>query len=191
MGVDIYGISPKLKSEKPAQINYSTATKEEHQAYFEALDQFEEENPGYYFRATWWSWRPIHVIADLAIKVADLPLSTEGWGSNSGDGLKTQEECDSLADAMELFTILSKKEMTEDSDRMYVCLDFWARQDGKIIRDAEINNQLNEDHPIGTVLYSPVVDSTGEIAIPVYGVSLSHIKEFITFLRNCGGFEIY
>lgn len=190
MGVDIYGMNPKLKSEKP-QLVPESASEEEKIAYFKALDQFEEDNPGVYFRATWWSWRPIHVIADLAIKVADLPLSTKGWDTNGGDGLKTQNDCNLLADAIELFTILSKKEMTEDNDRMYVCLDFWARQDGKIIRDVEINNQLNEDHPIGTVLYSPVVDSTGEIAIPVYGVSLSHIKEFINFLRNCGGFEIY
>lgn len=190
MGVDIYGLNPKLKSEKP-ELVLESASEEEKDAYFQALDQWEIDNPGYYFRATWWSWRPIHVIANLAIKVAGLSLSTEGWDSNGGDGLKTQGECDLLADAMELFTILNKKEMSEDSDRIYLCLDFWARPTGEIIRDAEINNQLNEDYPIGTIMYSGVVDSSGQIAIPVYGASLNYVKEFITFLRNCGGFEIY
>lgn len=190
MGVDIYGISPELKSEKP-QLVPESASEEEKIAYFKALDQFEEDNPGVYFRATWWSWRPIHMIADLAIKVADLPLSTEGWGENGGDGLKTQLDCDLLADAMELFITLNKKQMSDDADRIYICLDFWARYDGKLIRDAEINNQLNKDYPLGTVMYSGVVDSTGEIAIPVYSASLNIVKEFITFLRNCGGFEIH
>lgn len=190
MGVDIYGLNPKLKSEKP-ELVLESASEEEKDAYFQALDQWEIDNPGYYFRATWWSWRPIHMIADLAIKVADLPLSTERWGENSGYGLKTQLDCDLLADAMELFITLNKKNMDEDNDRIYVCLDFWARHDGKLIRDAEINSQLNKDYPLGTVMYSGVVDSTGQLAIPVYSASLSIIEEFINFLRNCGGFEIY
>ena len=101
MGVDIYGISPKLKSERP-ELVFESASDEQKDAYFKAVDLWEIENPGYYFRANWWAWRPIHMIADLAIKVADLPLSTEGWGENGGDGLKTQLDCDLLADAMDI-----------------------------------------------------------------------------------------
>lgn len=190
MGVDIYGISPKLKSEKPVQIDHNTATKEEQESYFKALDQFEDDNPGYYFRANWWAWRPIHMIAELAIRVADLPLSTKGWGNNDGDGLKTQLDCDLLADAMELYITFNKKQMSEDDDRIYLCMGAWVRQDGTFI-NADLEEELSKEHPFGTVMYSGVIDSTGELAFPAHGSSLSHIKEFINFLRNCGGFEIH
>jgi len=190
MGVDIYGISPKLNSEEPVRIDHMTATEEQRDAYYVAMENFQEENPGYYFRANWWSWRPIHLIADLAIKVADLPLSTKGWGSNDGDGLKTQLDCDLLADAMDMFIILNKKEMSEDNDRIYICMGAWVRQDGTFI-NADLEEQLSEEHPLGTVMYSGVVDSTGTLAFSAHSVSLDYIKEFITFLRNCGGFEIH
>jgi len=189
MGVDIYGISPKLKSERP-ELVFESASDEQKDAYFKAVDLWEIENPGYYFRANWWAWRPIHMIADLAIKVADLPLSTEGWGENGGDGLKTQLDCDLLADAMDMFLILNKKEMSEDGDRIYVCMGAWVRQDGRFI-DADLEEELSEEHPLGTIRYSGVIDSTGELAFPAHSVSLNYIKEFITFLRNCGGFQIF
>lgn len=189
MGVDIYGINPKLKSEKP-QLVPESASEEEKDAYFEALDQWEEDNPGYYFRANWWGWRPIHMIAEISLKVAELSLSTEGWDSNSGDGFKTQGECDLLADAMEVFTTLNKKQMSEDSDRLYLCMGSWVRQDGRFI-NSDLEEELTKDNPLGTVMYSGVIDSTGELAYSAHSVSLSHLKQFITFLRNCGGFEIH
>lgn len=190
MGVDIYGISPKLKSEMPVRIDHMNSSEEERDAYYSAMEQFEDDNPGYYFRANWWAWRPIHMIADLAIKVAELPLSTEGWDSNSGDGLKTQLDCDMLADAMELYITLNKKEMSEDGDRIYICMGAWVRHNGQFI-NSETEEELTEEHPLGTVMYSGVIDSTGELAFPAHSVSLSYIKQFITFLRNCGGFKIH
>ena len=58
MGVDIYGLSPTLKSERP-QLDWDSASEENKSAYFEYLSQWEEENPGDYFRSNWWGWRPI------------------------------------------------------------------------------------------------------------------------------------
>lgn len=189
MGVDIYGRNPQLKSEKP-EINYETASEADKKAYWEILDEWEEENPGYYFRANWWSWRPIHAISALSIKVAGLPLKTDGWGENNGDGLETQEDCNLLADALELFTILNKKEMKEDEDRIYICLGGWVTPEGRFITQEE-EDKLNEAHPYGTIMYSSVVDENGRLVQSAHSASLSHIKEFITFLRNCGGFQIF
>lgn len=188
MGVDIYGISPQLVSEKPT-IDWQTSSEEEKDAYVLAREKFEDDNPGYYFRANWWSWRPIHVIADLAIKLAELPFDTRDWGSNDAGGLRTQEDCDLLADAMELFITLNKKEMKEDDDRMYICLGSWCTQDGRFIGQ-EKEDKLNEAYPLGTIMYNSVVDDDGELVKSSHSSSLSHIKEFITFLRHCGGFQI-
>jgi len=189
MGVDIYGRNPQISSERP-EINYATASEADKKAYWEILDEWEEDNPGYYFRANWWSWRPIHMIADMAIKVADLPLNTDGWGENGGDGLETQEDCNLLADAMELFITLNTKEMKEDDDRIYICLDSWVTQEGKFI-DQEEEDKLNKAYPRGTIMYNSVVDENGRLVQSAHSSSLSHIKEFITFLRNCGGFQIF
>jgi len=51
MGMDVYGINPELKSEKP-EIDWDTATDEQKDKYFEASAKWEAENPGVYFRNT-------------------------------------------------------------------------------------------------------------------------------------------
>ena len=58
MGMDVYGLNPELKSKKP-EIDFSNATEEERTKHFEALDKFESDNPGYYFRNNVWWWRPL------------------------------------------------------------------------------------------------------------------------------------
>lgn len=187
MGVDIYGISPKLRSEKP-EINYEMASEKEKEGYWKIADDWEKENPGYYFRSNWWGWRPIHVLADIAINVAELPFTTKGWGGNNGHGLKTQEDCDLLADAMELVLLLNKKNVEEDTDKIYICLGSWVTSDGRFVSNDE---KLNEDYPSATILYSGVISGEGELVFPAHSASLSLVKEFITFLRECGGFEIH
>lgn len=188
MGMDVYGLHPQLVGEKPVAPDWNTATEEEKNVYFKASDAWEEENPGYYFRANVWAWRPIHILCDLAIKVADLPLSTKGWSNNSGHGLKTQLDCDLLAASLELFLSLNTKNMKDEDDRIYVCMGMWVTNDGSF---ASIDqDKLNKEHPIGTILYNGVVSEDG-LVFPAHSVSLGYVKEFINFLRNCGGFEIH
>lgn len=188
MGMDVYGLRPKLVGEKPDAPNWSTATNEEKDVYFKASEAWEEENPGYYFRANIWAWRPIHILCDLAIKVTQLPLSTEGWENNSGEGLKNQDDCDALADALDLFLILNKNNMKEDDDRIYICMGMWVKSDGTFAPGNEL--QLNKDYPSGTIMYNGVVGQDGNLVFPAHSISVNHVKEFITFLRHCGGFEI-
>ena len=100
MGVDIAGINPQIVGDRPKEPNWETATDYEKSQYFNSMDLFHSNNPGVYFRSNWWGWRPIHAIADMAIHATELPFDTRGWGENSGSGLKTQEDCDMLADAI-------------------------------------------------------------------------------------------
>jgi hypothetical protein len=55
----------------------------------------------------------------------------------------------------------------------------------------ELNEQLNEQYPYGSILYGSVVMDNGSIAHPSHSAPLSHVKNFISFLRECGGFEIW
>ena len=52
MGFDLYGVNPKIKegTKKPKEIDYRTATEEERNEYFKAVDDYENQNKGVYFR---------------------------------------------------------------------------------------------------------------------------------------------
>ena len=59
MGFDVYGKNPQLVSTKP-DIDWDTnPSDEERDKFFEDLNKFEEDNPGYYFRNNVWYWRPL------------------------------------------------------------------------------------------------------------------------------------
>ena len=61
MGFDLHGENPIVKegTVRPKEINWDTATQNEKEIYWEAQDKFRAENPGDYFRANVWGWRPI------------------------------------------------------------------------------------------------------------------------------------
>ena len=61
MGFDLYGERPTVKTGtvKPKEIDWDTATEEDKKVYWELQDKFRAENPGDYFRANVWGWRPI------------------------------------------------------------------------------------------------------------------------------------
>jgi hypothetical protein len=190
MGVDIYGIDPQTTGKRPQTPNWDEASEHEKSLYFNALGIWEDNNPGVYFRSNWWGWRPIHAIADMAIKLADLPFDTKLWGENSGGGLKTHEECDAVADAIELFMTLNNANMHDEGDVFYLCLGSWCTHDGGFISD-EMTEKLNEEYPKGTILYNGVITEDGILAFSSHSAPFYHITNFVTFLRNCGGFEIW
>ena len=189
MGVDIMGINPIHRSPKPESPDWNTATQQEKDTYFEVSDKWQEENPGDYFRSNWWGWRPIVTLADFANSTYNLNLDLSGWGSNSGDGLKSEYDCKIMADALE--NLLSEStQLDEDSDTIYLNLGSWVSDEGSFLSEEE-NEKLNEEYPIGTMFYSSIVDDGGKLVRTAHSASLSHVKRFISFLRECGGFEIW
>jgi hypothetical protein len=75
MGVDISGRNPITRSPKPT-INWETATDEQKEQYWKDNGAWEKENPGDYFRANWWSWRPIAMVIDIVNDAKDLGIDT-------------------------------------------------------------------------------------------------------------------
>ena len=189
--MDVYGIAPQTIGDQPQRPeNWDSITEYERDMYYNDVSIWEANNPGTYFRASCWSWRPIHAICDMAIHIAELSFDTNGWGENSGFGLKTQQECDALAEAIDLYLILNNANMYDIDDTMYLCLGSWSTSDGKFI-GKELQDKLNQDHPRGTILYRGVVADDGKLAWPAHSCPLYHIQNFVTFLRKCGGFEIW
>ena len=139
---------------------------------------------GSYFRANVWAWRPIHYLCDYLNVSKKLGFDLSRWGYNDGAGLDGKQ-AKVLARKMEQF-LNGHPELKEDDDKMYVCLHSWCTPDGQFAKP----HNISEDYPDGTILYSSVVSRAGQIVQPSYSVSLGHLKTFITFLNNCGGFEI-
>jgi hypothetical protein len=147
---------------------------------------------GDYFSSNWWGWRPILAISEAAMLNSKLDYDTSYWGSNDGKGLRTQKQCDKLADAIELLISNKYNEyLTEDDDRIYIAMGSWCEAGtGKFI-GSEREHVLNEEYEYGDILYGPIVAEDGTMVESSHGTSLGRIKQWITFLRNCGGFEIW
>ena len=191
MGMDVIGLDPQLKGEKPKEPeNWDSLTEYDRDMYYTDLDIWRSNNPGVYFRASCWSWRPIHAICDMAIDITKLPFDTKYWGSNDGKGLKNQEECDMLADAIGVYLTLNNYNMHDQDDTMYLCLGAWTTSSGKFM-PKDLEDELNETYKQGTILYRGVVTKDGTLAYPAHSCPLYHIQNFVTFLRKCGGFEIW
>ena len=189
MGVDISGKNPIIRSPKHDYPNWNEISDKEKDEWFEMDEKWHNENPGDYFRSNWWGWRPIVMLCEFANDDYELGFDLINWGSNDGAGLDNQEDCNKLADALEEI-ITTQTDLEEDVDTIYLNLGSWVSMDGKFLGD-EVNNPLNEQYPYGTILYGSVVMDNGTIAQPSHSAPLKHVKKFISFLRECGGFEIW
>jgi len=190
MGVDISGRNPVIRSPKPESPKWETASKEEKEAYFEASNKWEAENPGYYFASNWWGWRPIHMICEFVNDEYELNMNMDNWGSNDGGGLEDQVECDKLAWALEDFLKSSNSIVPEDGERIYICLGSWVNSEGKFIVD-EKTDELNRQYRYAEILYGGVVGDNGEIYYSAHSCGKAHLERFIAFLKECDGFEIW
>ena len=147
---------------------------------------------GDYFCSNWWGWRPILALSEAAMLTKGLQYDTSYWGSNDGKGLKNQSECNKLADALELLISNNYNEyLTEDEDRIYICMGMWCEAGTGRFIPSTATQSLDEQYEYGDILYGPVVAADGTMVESSYSTSLGRLKEWITFLRNCGGFKIW
>ena len=118
---------------------------------------------GKYFRANIWSWRPIHELIERANVLP--PHIVEGMAFNDGVG-PNEEQALLLAAQME--TMLDGM----DDDHTFMLTD---EIDGPV---AELMDSIRRS---GATI---VTDG------PAYQAEVAHVREFITFCRESGGFEV-
>jgi|TARA_R110002020_G_scaffold137687_3_gene307100 hypothetical protein len=196
MGMDISGINPQTTGTEPVfPSNWDELSDKAKAFYLEIKDNWDEANPGVYFRANIWSWRPIHlaiVQANISLELGIDDDTIEGMGHNSGDGLKTQKECNALAHALEILA----DGMDEDKVTEFgFAFGYWNYRDGAMIVSEEDTEVLNKKYPYGKCITEmPLKLATGKTTKdvwPAHVTQVKHLREFIEFLRHCGGFEIW
>lgn len=145
---------------------------------------------GQYFRSNWWNWRPILVCCKIMNDKLNLKYDMEYWGSNDGEGLRTQKQCNKLADALEgiAAALSSEESKCTVNNRFGVNLGCWNTEDGKFVDD-DNTSQLNQQFT--TAFLPPSVEFNGKTYRPSYQTDIEHLQNFITFLRSCGGFKIW
>ena len=193
MGVDIYGRKPKIVSERPEQIDFKSSTDNEEQEYWNKVEEWEAKNPGIYFRFNRWGWRSILRLCEMAKNKYRLKMDMSDWVYNDGKGLRTQKQCDRLADAIELMLNndpIYKDFMADNSNVIQIVRGSWVETNtGRFYDDKE--SELDEQYKHGTILWAPVVTKKGVVVESAHSCSLGHIKGWINFLRGGGGFKIW
>jgi len=147
----------------------------------DVIGQNPTNKEGEYFRNNVWWWHPL---ADYCVEIApEITARCEYWHYNDGDGLNGRDAA-ALADTLQAEI---------DSGRC----ETYAK-----IREAELSALPNEACDIcdGTGIRKPVPErvaraSNGSGSVRPYQCeypfAVENVREFITFLRGCGGFAIF
>lgn len=203
MGMDISGINPIRRGEEPT-IDWDTSTREEQDKYWELTQKYRDENPGVYFRANLWSWRPIAELITSVNEIYGLGYDDKFISKlhyNDGGGLKTQDECTRLANFLESY-VKSNFDGWDSIGVFYGQLIYTTVNDqGQLIekwldeKDA-VSLILDSQSPetlVSSVLYvkNGETEHNGVSYHTTHSTSMNHLQEFIVFLRECGGFAIW
>lgn len=122
---------------------------------------------GKYFRANIWSWRPIHrLVAELCGDLLDEETLV-GMGYNQGSGPRSANVCRQMADRFDEWLEHNTEGAVIEHASMRVDAD------GRFVSDKELaaNPSLETRSP--------------------YAVEDEDLKEWVAFLRACGGFEVW
>ena len=174
MGFDIYGldpvihdgmVKPEMSDKEFKDIAYSEdpVKKKRIDEYHEAMEKFESTNIGFYFSNNVWWWRPIAMIIEESCK--DLLTKKQVEGLHMNDGVKYPKEL-----ALEIARRLD--EMVE------------AGMTNQYVKPAQ--HELNTTADTFSLFASFTKNESEK-----YPFDMNNMKNFIRFLKESGGFEIW
>ena len=197
MGMDISGVNPTIIGDEPKfPGNFRELSDEARAFYWEIKKDWDEANPGVYFRANVWSWRPIHMaiiaVNDLFNLVVDED-TLDGMQYNSGHGIKDQDTCNKVADYLEdMMKYMKDKNVKQFGFNM----GSWTARDGSLLeltKDEQemLDIQYKYDELITDLPVQLGTRKQTEKIYPSHTTEVKHVEEFVQFLRHCGGFEVW
>jgi len=184
MGMDVYGVNPQTKTERPTEPESENYDSDEWSAHFDARRKWEQENPGTYFRNNVWWWRPlwdyVNVLCDDVITEDDHKS-----GHHNDRHLIDADKCAVIAErlAKELLNggvTKFKEERQEYLDKLPLVKCHCCEGSGK---GAHYSAGKDTCH---------VCEGTGEQedSQVQYPFEEDNVREFHSFVKHCGGFEI-
>lgn len=196
MGFDIYGLEPNLKSQRPT-IDWDKATEKDKEVYFKALDEFEDANPGYYFRNNVWWWRPLaELIHD---KCGDFLTEEQKKGLHNNSGTEFDDDT-ALAIASRLSSLIKDGYVSELEESIKANAKIASKHNKKIEQKLQdLKKEVEKIRPgenLAPGKYPfPYNNHWQEIYAQKswddsYPFAKANVEEFINFARHSGGFQI-
>ena len=201
MGFDLYGTNPKIKAgtKKPKEIDWKNATEEEKEAYFKAVDEYENTNKGVYFRNNVWWWRRLADYILEHTKCVD-EKDFDRWQENGGHEVDA-ETAEQIANQLEHLIKSGhaeqykqeiekeRQEAKEHNEKVEKMLSELRLEVAKIVGEDKVETLAPRDYP------KPLNEKWWEITNQKdyrdnYPFEIDNVKEFIEFARNSGGFRI-
>ena len=199
MGMDVYGSNPKIhegtkKPERPKDLH--KASRNVVDKYFKEEDEYENKNPGVYFRNNCWWWRPLGY---FIIKHCDWLTTEQKKHLQDNNGFEfSHHEAETIADT------LQKKvddgtaaEREEENKKEMAVADEWNK--GINAQQGELEKEVKKETGDAKIVpydypehfkkkwddLQKQIDNKAH-----YPFREANVKEFICFLRECGGFQI-
>ena len=200
MGMDVYGVNPTIrvntkKPDRPENL-HKGASDEVIKKYFAEEQEYEDKNPGVYFRNNCWWWRPL---ANLIIEKCDWLTQEQQARLHDNSGFEfSQHEAGTIADTLQKKVddgtakareVLNKKEMAK-AEEWNAGLQKHQDALGEEAKKETGNPKIvPRDYP--KHIYKKWDDLQGQTDYKAhYPFKEANVKEFICFLRECGGFQV-
>ena len=199
MGMDVYEVNPTIrvntkKPERPK--DFDKASRNVIDKYFKEETEFENKNPGVYFRNNCWWWRPL---ANFIIEKCDWLTQEQQARLHDNSGFEfSQHEAGTIADT------LQKKvddgtaaEREEVNRREMKVAEEWNKglQKQQDALGEEAKKETGNDKLVPYDYPEPFKKKWDDLQKQhdwnaSYPFAEANIKEFICFLRECGGFQV-
>ena len=200
MGMDVYGINPTIrvntkKPERPENL-HKGASDDVIKKYFAEEQEYEDKNPGVYFRNNCWWWRPL---ADFMIAHCDWLTQEQKERLHDNSGFEfSQHEAITIADTLQKKVDDGTANAREEVNRREMKVaEEWnkgihAQQEElekEVKKETGDKNIVPRDFP--KHIYKKWDALQGQTDYKAhYPFREANVKEFICFLRECGGFHV-
>jgi len=199
MGMDVYGLSPTIrvntkKPERPKDMH--KASRDVIDKYFKEEQEYEDKNPGVYFRNNCWWWRPL---AYFISEKCDWLTTEQKERLQDNSGFEfSHHEAGTIADTLQKMVDDGTAKVREEVNKREMAVaEEWNKglqkqQDAlgeEAKKETGDKNIVPRDYP--KHIYKKWDDLQKQQDWKAsYPFRESNVKEFICFLRECGGFQV-
>jgi len=198
--MDVYGVNPTIrvntkKPERPKNL-HKGASDDVIKKYFAQEQEYEDKNPGVYFRNNCWWWRPL---ANFIIEKCDWLTQEQKERLHDNSGFEfSQHEAGTIADTLQkMVDAGTAAEREEVNKRERAVAEEWNK--GIHAQQEELEKEVKKETGDAKLVPYDYPEpfkkkwddlQKSEDRRASYPFAEANVKEFICFLRECGGFQV-